>query len=189
MYRLFFIAAFASSVFCQGPPPSNSYFDAGFIRLDPELRYGSDSDGFSLRYGYGGKVTFSEVGVERLEAGSTDSIVIDASVGYLGRATEKLHVLFGAGLFIAKVDDRFGDESEVGYQGLLQIRFRPFRALQADLGGRYAEFFDSDAGEGATSGTVKVLGFITDKFAVFGSGIFRDEATGYGIGIRYAYGP
>ena len=163
------------------------YVDLGYVTTDFD-GVSKDADGFVLRgsleviddwfvYGrysnQGIKFAGSDLDVERFSVGG----------GYAWSFAPNMD-LYGK-LGYTKFEADFGDADDDGYELAVGLRARPLSTLELEGSINYVDL--SDSGDDTSLG-LAALWYITERVALGVEGEFADEATTYGIGVRWEFG-
>lgn len=168
----------------QAESPSYSYVEGGYVRTDID-GIGKDADGFLVR----GSVELTDEFF--LFAGYLDQGVYGADIkqygvgaGYAWSMNDSTDLYGKAGYVRAEADvDGFGIDDD-GYSLGIGIRSFVTKNFELEASVNYADY--SDLGDDTTFGA-GARWYFTEQFALGIEAQVADDATSYGIGLRWSF--
>jgi hypothetical protein len=170
--------------------PSYSFLDAGYVVTDID-DFDDEADGYLLR----GSFEFVENWFlyaryldQSVEVFGTD---VDATqmalgVGYAWPLTDAMDLYGKVGYTEAEVDaSGMGSFDDDGYELSLGLRGNVMEQLELEGAVNYTDL--SDTGDSTALG-IAARWYFVEQFAVGVEGEFSDDATSYGIGVRWNFG-
>jgi hypothetical protein len=170
--------------------PSYSFLDAGYVVTDID-DFDDEADGYLLR----GSFEFVENWFlyaryldQSVEVFGTD---VDATqmalgVGYAWPLTDAMDLYGKVGYTEAEVDaSGMGSFDDDGYELSLGVRGNVMEQLELEGAVNYTDL--SDTGDSTALG-IAARWYFVEQFAVGVEGEFSDDATSYGIGVRWNFG-
>lgn len=188
------ISAFATTAallpfLAQAEGLSYSYLDAAYINTDID-QFDEEVDGFALRGSF--EITeqvflFAGYANQSTEVFGTDIDVeqMNVGVGYAWPLAPSTDIYGKVGYVSAEIDAGGFDADDDGYLLAVGLRGRPADQLELEGAVNYVDL--SDSGDDTSVG-LAARWFFTEQFAVGVEGEFGDDATTYGVGVRWNFG-
>jgi hypothetical protein len=193
--RFKFASALAASAafvpfLAQAEGLSYSYLDAAYLNTDID-RFDEEVDGFALRGSY--EVTdnvfvfagYADQGTS-VAGLDIDLQTYNLGLGYAWPLGEALDVYGKAGYVSAQADVQgLGDADDDGYSLAVGLRGRAVEQLELEGAVSYVDL--SDSGDDTTL-DLGARWYFTPQFAFGVEGSFGDDASTYGLGVRWSFG-
>jgi len=183
-------AAFAGSAAAASEGPRYTYAEADYARVDFD-NFSDDANVFAAGGSFGvtemlylvggysyGRIDTNgpDVDLQNFDAGLGLHIPLDSKVDLIAEvayAWAKVHV------------DSFGSEDDDGVAFKAGIRAMLSPEFELNAGGTYVDISGNDSTAGYVGGVYN----FDDALAVTGTILVGDDATSYGIGLRYYFEP
>jgi len=179
------LAAFAlAPLASQAESPSYSYVEGGYVRTDID-GIGKDADGFLVR----GSIELPHdffLFARYIDQGvyGADIKQYGVGAGYAWAITDTTDLYGKLGYAKAEADAYgFGIDDD-GYSLGIGVRSRVTRSIELEASVDYADY--SDLGDDTTFGA-GARWYFTEHFAVGIEAQVGDDATSYGIGVRWSF--
>jgi hypothetical protein len=169
---------------------SYSYLDAAYVNTDID-RFDEDVDGFALRGSY--ELTdnvfvfagYADQGTS-VAGFDIDLQTYNLGLGYAWPLGKDLDVYGKLGYVSAEADVQgLGDADDDGYSLAVGLRGRAIEQLELEGAVSYVDL--SDSGDD-TSLDLGARWYFTPQFAFGVEGSFGDDASTYGLGVRWNFG-
>lgn len=164
--------------------PGYSYVEGGYVRTDVD-GIGSEADGFALRGSI--EVTdslFLFAGYVDQEVSGVDIRQYGVGAGYAWSATDTTDLYGKVGYVKAEADFMGFDIDDDGYSVGIGVRSFVGEKLELEASVNYVDL--SDSGDDTTFGA-GARWYFTENFALGIQAEAGDDATSYGIGLRWSF--
>jgi len=187
------VAAAVLSLLCAAPAQaediSYNFLDVGYVQVDFD-DFSEDADGLLLRASFELTENFFLFGSYNDLSIDVDIFDVDVSeydfgLGYawpVGNGSS----FYGKVSYVSAEADTFGiSVDDDGYGAAVGLRTRPADNLELEA---YVDYVDlSDSGDETSIGLAG-LWFLSPQFALGAEAVFGDDATTYGVGLRWHWG-